>query len=319
VGALLALGAGFHADFTGRENVFLAGSILGLSRGYIREQLDEIVAFAELEDFIDLPVRTYSAGMHMRLGFAVATHLRPDVLLLDEVFAVGDEAFQRKCAAKIFELKSRGGTIVFVSHDAASVERLCERAVLLRAGKVEYDGDAHEAISRYHRMLAAEEDPAERSAGLREWGTREIHLVGVHLEDASGVRRDQFLGGETLVVRLEIASERPLPAPWLSLEFRDENGGLLGASLQDAEALGWQSSPGVQTARFVVERLPLSDGRFKLGVAIADAPGGRLFHRIEEAARLVVYPDQEHARGAVRIDGRWTLTGTTSGLEAARA
>src|SRR5262245_47928480 len=113
VGALLGLGAGFHPDFTGRENVYVSGSVLGLSRKYIREQLDEIVAFAELDDFVDLPVRTYSAGMQMRLGFAVATHLRPDVLLLDEVFAVGDEAFQRKCAAKVFELRSEGGTLVF--------------------------------------------------------------------------------------------------------------------------------------------------------------------------------------------------------------
>ena len=135
VGSLLELGAGFHPDFTGRENVFLNGSIHGLKRAYVREQLDEIVAFAGLEQFIDLPVRTYSSGMYMRLGFAIAAHIDADVLLLDEVFAVGDEQFQRKCFGKIFEFKQRGGTIVFVSHDAAAVERLCDRAVLLRDGQ----------------------------------------------------------------------------------------------------------------------------------------------------------------------------------------
>ena len=140
IGSLLELGAGFHPEFTGRENVFLNGSILGLKRTYIREQLDEIVAFAGLEEFIDLPVRTYSSGMFMRLGFAIASHLAADVLLLDEVFAVGDEAFQRKCFGKIFDFKRSGGTIVFVSHDAAAVERLCERAVLLREGRVGFDG-----------------------------------------------------------------------------------------------------------------------------------------------------------------------------------
>src|SRR5437762_3857585 len=118
VGTLLELGAGFHPDFTGRENVFLNGSILGLKRSYIRERFDEIVAFAELEDFIDVPVRTYSSGMYMRLGFAVASHLNAEVLLLDEVFAVGDGAFQRKCLERILEVKRGGGTIVFVSHDA---------------------------------------------------------------------------------------------------------------------------------------------------------------------------------------------------------
>ena len=135
VGSLLELGAGFHPDFSGRENVFLNGAIFGLKRKQIRERFDEIVAFAELEDAIDRPVRTYSSGMYMRLGFAIAAFLDADTLLLDEVFAVGDEAFQRKCFGRIFEFKQRGGTIVFVSHDAAAVERLCERAVLLNEGR----------------------------------------------------------------------------------------------------------------------------------------------------------------------------------------
>ena len=139
VASLLELGAGFHPDFSGRENVYLNGSLYGLKRKTIDERFDEIVSFAELERFIDNPVRTYSSGMYMRLGFAVAAHIDADVLLLDEVFAVGDEEFQRKCFAKIFEYKQRGGTIVFVSHDAASVERLCQRAVLLRDGRVELD------------------------------------------------------------------------------------------------------------------------------------------------------------------------------------
>ena len=172
VGSLLELGAGFHPEFTGRENVYLNGAILGLKREAIRRHMDEIVAFAELERFIDVPVRTYSSGMYMRLGFAIAAHLDVDVLLLDEVFAVGDEEFQRKCFGKIFEFKQRGGTIVFVSHDAAAVDRLCGRAVLLRNGEVAFDGPTREAITQYHRLLAEERDPDERGAGLSEYGTR---------------------------------------------------------------------------------------------------------------------------------------------------
>jgi homopolymeric O-antigen transport system ATP-binding protein len=136
IGSLLELGAGFHPDFTGRENVFLNGAIQGLKRAEIRERFDEIVAFAELEHAIDRPVRTYSSGMTMRLGFAIAAFLDADILLLDEVFAVGDEAFQRKCFGRIFQFKQAGGTIVFVSHDATAVERLCERSVLLESGLV---------------------------------------------------------------------------------------------------------------------------------------------------------------------------------------
>jgi ABC-type polysaccharide/polyol phosphate transport system ATPase subunit len=318
IGALLGLGAGFHPDFTGRENVYLSGSVLGLSRKYIREQLDEIVAFAELDPFIDLPVRTYSAGMQMRLGFAVATHLRPDILLLDEVFAVGDEAFQRKSAAKIFELRSQGGTLLFVSHDAQTVEHLCERAILLRAGTVVHDGGTREAIDRYHGMLAEEEEPAERSAGLREWGTREVRVVAIRLEDGAGAPRDQFLTGEALVVRLELEAARAVDPPWLQLELRDENGGVLAASIQDGQALGWRAPPGRrQSILFTVERLPLLEGRFKISVAVSSAPGGRLYHRIEEAARFVVYPDREQARGVVALDGRWGLgEAAESGAEA---
>jgi hypothetical protein len=255
--------------------------------------------------------------MHMRLGFSVATHLRPDILLLDEVFAVGDEAFRRKCTAKIFEIRARGGTIVFVSHDAGSVERLCERTILLSAGRLEYDGATHEAIGRYHRMLATEEDPEERSAGLREWGTREIRVAALRLEDAAGVEREQFLAGETLVVRLELAAAQRLRAPWLAIEVRDDNGGLLGASVQDAAALGWDDRAGTQTVLFTVEQLPFSDGRFRLSVAAADGPGGRLYHRIEDAVRFVVYPDREHVRGTIRVDGRWALAEEATGVRAA--
>ncbi len=159
VASLLELGAGFHPDFTGRENVYLNGSIYGLSRARVRELMDEIVAFAELERFIDLPVRTYSSGMFMRLGFSVAAHIEADVLLLDEVFAVGDEDFQRKCFGKIAQFKRRGGTIVFVSHDAQAVERLCDRAVLLKQGQVAFDGPTRDAIARYRQLLAADREP----------------------------------------------------------------------------------------------------------------------------------------------------------------
>ena len=154
VGSLLELGAGFHPDFTGRENVELNGMLQGLTRARIRERFDEIVAFAELEHAIDRPVRTYSSGMTMRLGFAIAAFLEADVLLLDEVFAVGDESFQRKCFGVIAAFKERGGTILFVSHDASAVERLCDRAVLLREGTLAFDGPVHEAITRYRRALA---------------------------------------------------------------------------------------------------------------------------------------------------------------------
>ncbi len=305
VGTLLELGAGFHPEFTGRENVFLNGSILGLKRTYIREQLDEIVAFAGLEEKIDLPVRTYSSGQFMRLGFAIASHLDADVLLLDEVFAVGDEAFQRKCFGKIFDFKRNGGTIVFVSHDAAAVERLCERAVLLREGGVAFDGPTHDAMTEYHRQLADEREPAERVAGLSEWGSGEARLTDVRVCGADGAERMQFLAGESLSLRIRLIVDAPLPAPRLTYDLRDETGRLLAGGGVDTAELGWPEAAGGLEVRFDVDALPLADGYFELALGLVDAAGEHLYHQLSPAASFYVIPAGTE-RGAVLLDGRWS-------------
>jgi ABC-type polysaccharide/polyol phosphate transport system ATPase subunit len=297
IGSLLELGAGFHPDLTGRENVFLNGSIHGLKRAYVREQLDEIVAFAGLEEFIDLPVRTYSSGMYMRLGFAIAAHIDADVLLLDEVFAVGDEQFQRKCFGKIFEFKQRGGTIVFVSHDASAVERLCDRAILLSGGAVAFDGRTHDAIVRYRQLLAGDRDPAERGAGLKEWGSGEARIEDVELLGPEGEPRTQFLAGESLTLRFRVVAERPVRPLRVSFELRDSSGLLVAGSGYSLEDPG-----GV---RFDVDSLPLADGRFHLRLGLSDDSGEQLYHWLDEALTFVVYPGGE-ARGVVRLEGRWS-------------
>jgi ABC-type polysaccharide/polyol phosphate transport system ATPase subunit len=305
VGSLLELGAGFHPDLSGRENVFLNGSIHGLKRAYVREQLDEIVAFAGLETFIDLPVRTYSSGMYMRLGFAIAAHIDADVLLLDEVFAVGDEQFQRKCFGKIFEFKQGGGTIVFVSHDAAAVERLCDRAVLLRDGRLAFDGPTHEAIVRYRQQLAGDSDPAERGAGLKEWGSGEVRIDEVELVGSDGSPRTQFLAGEPLTLRLRLVAAQPIAPPRLSFELRDASGLLVAGSGHSTAELGWDQETTELGARFEVEQLPLADGRFHLRLGLTDETGERLYHWLDDALAFVVYPAGEE-RGVVRLEGRWT-------------
>jgi ABC-type polysaccharide/polyol phosphate transport system ATPase subunit len=307
VGSLLELGAGFHPDLTGRENVFLNGSIHGLKRAYVREQLDEIVAFAGLEEFIDLPVRTYSSGMYMRLGFAIAAHIDADLLLLDEVFAVGDEQFQRKCFGKIFEFKQRGGTIVFVSHDASAVERLCDRAILLRKGLIEFDGPTHDAIVRYRQLLAGDRDPAERGAGLKEWGSGEARIEDVELLGPDGETRTQFLAGEPLTLRLRLKSERTLAPPRVSLELRDASGLLVAGSGESSAQFGWQNGATDVAARFDVESLPLADGRFHVRLGLTDDSGEHLYHWLDDAVSFVVYPGGDD-RGVVRLEGRWSGT-----------
>jgi ABC-type polysaccharide/polyol phosphate transport system ATPase subunit len=304
VASLLELGAGFHPEFTGRENVFLNGALHGLSRVEIRERMDEIVEFAGIGHYVDLPVRTYSAGMYMRLGFAVAAHVDADVLLLDEIFAVGDEEFQRKCFGRISQFKQRGGTIVFVSHDAASVERLCERAVLLRSGLVDFDGPTHEAILRYRSHLAEDRDPAERGAGLTEWGSGEARIAEVALQGADGEERMQFVAGEQLTVRLRIVSDSSVPPPQLQFELREWGGALIAGGSHDTAVLGWDGA-GEQVFRFDVDELPLAEGRFRLRFGLVSADGAHLYHWLDDALRLYVIP-QERDAGLIRLEGRWT-------------
>jgi ABC-type polysaccharide/polyol phosphate transport system ATPase subunit len=318
IGSLLELGAGFHPDLTGRENVYLNGSIHGLGRAAIREKLDEIVTFAGLEDFVDLPVRTYSSGMYMRLGFAIAAHIEADVLLLDEVFAVGDEAFQRKCFGKIFDFKQRGGTIVFVSHDAAAVERLCDRAVLLKDGVVAFNGPTHEAIVEYRRLLAGEREPEERAAGLKEWGGEIARVERVRLLGSDGDERMQLLAGESFAIAADVVAERSIAPPRLVWELRDDATMLVASGAVSTAEHGWQPDTRTLMLRFDVDRPPFADGRLHLRVDLTDEDGQTQYHSLDDARVFVVYPADE-SRGLVRLEGRWSREESPLAAELERA
>jgi ABC-type polysaccharide/polyol phosphate transport system ATPase subunit len=300
VGSLLELGAGFHPDFTGRENVELNGALQGLSRAGIRERFDEIVAFAELEHAIDRPVRTYSSGMTMRLGFAIAAFLEADLLLLDEVFAVGDESFQRKCFGVIAAFKERGGTIMFVSHDASAVERLCDRAVLLHDGSVAFDGPVHEAITRYRRALAEDGDGPVARDGTHS-GSGEARVASARLVAMDGEERDRFLAGEPFGLDVTVTGEAS--APLLHLELRDGSGLLVAEELVETGALGWDGAGEGLELRLDVAAPPLQFGRFDLTLALV-GDDGRLLDRLPQPIPLLVYPDDE-SRGLVRLEGTW--------------
>ena len=273
----------------------------------VDRRFDEIVEFSELERFIDLPVRTYSAGMYMRLGFSIAVNVDAEILLLDEVFAVGDEAFQRKCVDRILEFKRQGKTIAFVSHSGAALERMCDRAVLLRQGLVEYDGETGEAIRRYQELLADEEDPAERAAGLQEWGTGEAQVTDVRLESAAGEVREDFMPGDHVVLRLDGAEPaEAIDPPRLAIELRDVTGALLSRAERDLGELGWDREGRDAEVRFDIPRLPLVEGRFQFNVSLTDGARARRYHSVEKAAEFSVIPQGE-AHGFVLFEGDWSL------------
>jgi ABC-2 type transport system ATP-binding protein len=306
VGSLLELGAGFHPDFTGRDNIYLSASIYGLRKHEVDRRFDEIVEFSELERFIDLPVRTYSSGMYMRLGFSIAVNVDADILLLDEVFAVGDEAFQRKCVDRIVEFKRKGKTIAFVSHSGAALERMCDRGVLLRQGRVEYEGETSEAIRRYQELLAGEEDPAERAAGLQEWGSGEAQVSDVRLENAGGEVREDFMPGDHVVLRIRVHNRDAIDPPRLAIELRDVTGALLSRAERDLGELGWDRNGKDADVRFDIQRLPLVEGRFQFNVSLTDGARTRRYHSVEKAAEFSVAPQGE-AHGFVLFEGDWSL------------
>ena len=210
VAPLIAVGVGFHQELTGRENILLNATILGMERRQIDRRMDEIIAFAEVEDFIDTPVKFYSSGMLVRLGFSVAVHVDPDVLLVDEVLAVGDIAFQSKCYERMQAIRDSGTTVVTVSHNLPTVRRLCERVLLLHNGEPLYDGDPADAISRYYEVLSSAQEATFDAELGHYFDPQVVEIVSFDLTSESGVASAQFDSGERVVARLRVRANQDL-------------------------------------------------------------------------------------------------------------
>jgi lipopolysaccharide transport system ATP-binding protein len=200
VASLLEVGTGFHPELTGRENVFLNGAILGMEKSEIKRKFDEIIAFAEIERFLDTPVKRYSSGMYVRLAFAVAAHLEPEILIVDEVLAVGDAQFQKKCLGKMEDIGKEGRTVIFVSHQMAAVEKLCRSGIVLSQGQIQYSGSKTEAISQYlTSSLGAVASLRERKD---RQGSGDIRIIGLEIKDTQGNTIDAVTSGQTIDIYL---------------------------------------------------------------------------------------------------------------------
>ncbi|HEX2392731.1 MAG TPA: ABC transporter ATP-binding protein [Solirubrobacterales bacterium] len=268
VGSLLEVGTGFHPELTGRENVFLNGSILGMRKSEIRKRFDEIVEFAEIERFLDTPVKRYSSGMSVRLAFAVAAHLDPEILLVDEVLAVGDAAFQRKSLGKMSEVATKGRTIVFVSHNLAIIQALCERGILLERGRIVNDGPVEATVNRYLAGLerSATADLLEREdRDGRSWLNSMISRVAIR--DESGAHPDIVMGGRPVTIEVEVTEVLP------ALECRITIANSLGQPVTsfDSEVSAPADTRGAGTGSLVeceLPSLPLAPGRYRIDVVL---------------------------------------------------
>jgi ABC-2 type transport system ATP-binding protein len=270
IASLLELGAGFNGELTGRENVYLNAAILGLSRRETERYFDEIVAFAELEPFIDNQVKHYSSGQYVRLGFAVAVHVSPDILLVDEVLAVGDESFQRKCLNKIGEFQQRGCTILFVTHALDLVPRICSRGVVLDHGRVLHDGDPVEAAERLRSLLGTGSD---QSGGAAAAGADRPRVAAARLFDPAAAdqkvrfHKGQFRGGEGMAVELDVA----VPDGSSPVAVRVAVTGPADVPIWVMDSGPLHAGPdGTATVRFTVKELPQIKGIYAFAVAVRD-------------------------------------------------
>jgi len=264
--ALIEVGSGFHPELTGRENVFLSGAILGMRRREIAAKLSSIVEFAGVEPFIDTPVKWYSSGMYVRLGFSIAAHLEPDILLVDEVLAVGDAEFQAKCISRIPELKRRGVTIVFISHDLTAVEQLCDRAVLFEKGHIISQGNPSDVVALYHRRITAAETESEIYTGKAREGV--LRVTNLVIRDP--LRPGSLTGrtGSPLVITARYTVSRPLDSLTFQLSYYSADGRTLVArTATDAPV---QARPPGGLVEFTCPELPLRPGAYCLTVAVRD-------------------------------------------------
>jgi ABC-2 type transport system ATP-binding protein len=298
IAALLALGAGFHPELTGRENVYLNASILGLSHAETDRLFDAIVEFAELRDFIDTQVKFYSSGMYVRLGFAVAVHVDPAILLVDEVLSVGDIAFQRKCLDKVEAFQREGRTIVFVTHAPDLVMRICDRVVLLDHGSVVAEGPPQEVV-RDFRLLMTREDLAYGT----EEGTREVEIVSAAVFGAGGQVREWFAPGDEMVIQLDLRAAAPVENPVVSFAIHDDQNQFVFGTNSDWRQVRWPVFEGKHRVEFLLESLPFVDGRFYLTFGVHSRDARTVYHTMQQAVAFDVVRGEENP-GAVFIPVR---------------
>ncbi len=279
--ALLELGAGFHGDLTGRENVYLNASILGLTRAQTDLYFDSIVDFSGIEPFIDTQVKFYSSGMYVRLAFAVAIHVDPEILLVDEVLAVGDEPFQRKCLDRIKQFQHDGRTIILVTHSLEQVRQMCDRVLLLEAGSVAVDGSPAEAV-RHFREVNSEQDHVEQAA--------QEHLLTItdpRTVDGSGARRTTYPVGATLGIEFEVSGESTVSDWAAGVALTDASGLLIYGTNTVLQNIAVAPIRGTRTVRFRFDQLPVAEGQYFVTLAVHPRMGPD-YHRIDRAMSFQV-------------------------------
>lgn len=312
VGALIEVGAGIHPELTGRENIYMYGSIMGLRTSEIRKKFDSIVDFAGLDAFLDTPLKHYSSGMQVRLGFSVAAHMTTEILLVDEVLAVGDAAFQTKCLRRMRELRDEGVTILLVSHQLANIQRMCAETILLLGGRIAARGPTPEVISAYYQMLdqanAAEAESAVQAGAFRAAPRLEgARIVGVRLVDAADIERPQFELGEDLKVVVEYEASRPVERPNVSVSFNSSDWTVYTGADTKNDGFTIPAIEGRGAVELIVPQLGLGPGLYELNVGLWDEEMLSPYDWKWGARRFIVNSSRNLFAGRFILPHAWTL------------
>ncbi|MDD5259262.1 MAG: ABC transporter ATP-binding protein [bacterium] len=308
MGALISVGAGFHPLLTGRENIYINGAILGMNKSEVDRKFDSIIAFADIGDFLDSPVKHYSSGMFVRLGFAVAVHCEPDILLVDEILAVGDMNFQAKCIDRMEELGRQGTTKIYVSHDLNSVARICKKALYLSGGKTRGYGEVADIIEQYKKDVV--EDMRVNSNKTHEvrYGTREIEILKVEFRDKNNESKQIFKRGEPFKVNIAYHAHKDVRAPEFVIKFFTDNGTLVSQPNTKDHKVTRETVTGKGELEYSIDSLPLALGHYSVTVAIWDF-AGHLPHDVHEKLYdFIVEPSSgniNERRGLVYMPAEW--------------
>jgi len=310
VAALLELGVGFHPELTGRENVFLSGAFLGIPRREMARRLDAIVAFAELEDYIDVPVKHYSSGMYVRLAFAVSVYLDAEILLVDEVLAVGDAAFQQKCLEHLFALQRSGVTILLVSHDLNAVQRLCHRVLWFDHGRVRMEGAPAGVVQAYldhvHRRDERSLAMPNQQAAIPRWGSGRLQIERVYLTDSTGMERYQFETGETVHIHLRYRALERIERPVFGLAIHRHDGVHICGPNTAFSGLEIPWVDGEGELIYTIPSLPLLEGTYLVSVSATDEREVEIFDYHDRAYMFRVVRGRHPERyGLMAMNGRW--------------
>jgi len=312
VAPLLELGAAFNPELTGLENIYLTGSIYRIPRKIIRENIDRIIDFSGLEQFTRVPVKNYSSGMFMRLAFSMVIFFKPEIVLIDEVFSVGDESFQQKSFEKILSFRKRGASIILVTHDANLITRICDRVLVLSDGKLSFLGGAEEAVRHYRQLIQSGEGLDRRRQEVKpkpdssRWGSKEVEILSVDFVDEKGQTKKDFLSGDYFEARIRFRSSLKNQAPVFGVAVSTiYKLFIYGPNTLEAEFPDKVPSSGV--VRFVIPQLPLMEGDYLFSAAAYDETLSKAYDHHEQMYHFRILKDQKKEFGSVRIRSLWKL------------